>query len=109
MPNQRVASQELSVALGHSSNNISRGEGELSGLALGGIPLHAVLGSELAELVHVVDNATVCGIRGDGAFLASSTEVLETGSDGEIVELGGNAGRSEDDRKNGGEMHVVEW
>lgn len=106
VPNQRVAPQELSIGLRHSSNNISRLEGERSGAALGGIPLHAVLGSELTELVLVVDDVTVSGIRGDGAFLASSTEVLETGSDGEVVELGGNAGRSEDDGENGGEMHV---
>src|SRR5690348_15074599 len=84
VPHHGVAPQTLAILLGRVGRDITRAVSELALRRLGGIPLLSVLGDELAKLALVAEDGSVRAVAVDGALAKGSTEVLETGADGEV-------------------------
>jgi len=115
-----VATKRLAVPLGDVGRDISRGVGELSPLWFRSIPLLTILRNNRAELALVVNDGHVRRIVAGGALTNGGAEVLETSTQGEVVQLGRHSrGRKkrrqerlgvhfcENDDKNGGTFETV--
>jgi hypothetical protein len=73
VPDGSVATDELVVLGGEADERVGAVEGELALGSLGGIPLHAVLRSDLAE---VVDDDLLVLALAESALIGGDTEVL---------------------------------
>ena len=73
VPDGGVSTDELVVLGGEADERVGAVEGELALGGLGGIPLHAVLRSDLAEVVH--DDLLVLALA-EGTLVGGNTEVL---------------------------------
>lgn len=79
--------------------SLSIGEGAARGRHVR--PLLSVLGDDLTELVGVLENRPVLGIRVDVALVNSGAEVLQASTDGQAVKLGRHGRGTEEDGEEG--------
>lgn len=82
-----MASEDLSIFLGHIGHNISLSIGERILAWFGALPLLSVFWYDLTELLGIVDNGHVGSIVGRVALIDSCTKVLEAGRDSKAIQL----------------------
>lgn len=105
VPHERVAAENLAVAASSTGSDVALRIGEAAAGALGGIPLLAVLGDELAELALVAEDVHVGRVALAGLLADARTKVLETSLDGELMELGRDGGRRKKRGEETGGVH----
>jgi len=91
VPDQSVTTDELAVLTCKVHQKVTASEIEVTVAALGGIPLHAVLGSNLTKVG--LDDSSSLGVA-ESALVSGSTEVLLALGLEELVQAVGGLGRA---------------